>query len=153
MPWMRPACAPGVNPSTAAPTLKDRADQPYRFGIGQTAVSTSSTRMIANKQALADPIKKRKIDELVVLMQAVLDARDRVMVEMNIPGDKLELIVRKLPCMRAPTVAPLFNGEGYAIKIKEKKQNYKSHNTKYKQATNYKSKITNISMQCLLEFY
>jgi len=84
-------------------------------------ITTSSTRMIANKQALADPIKKRKIDELVMLIQAVLDARDRVMVEMNIPGDKLEVIVRELPCMRAPTVAPLFNGEGYAVKIAVKK--------------------------------
>ncbi len=84
-------------------------------------ITTSSTRMIANKQVLTEPAKKRKIDELVMLMQAVLDARDRVMVEMNIPGDKLELIVRKLPCMRAPTVAPLFNGEGYAVKIAVKK--------------------------------
>lgn len=82
---------------------------------------TSSTRVIANKQALADPVKKQKIDELVMLMQAVLDARERVMIEMNIPKKILEGIVKKLPCMRAPTVAPLYNGDGYAVKIAVKK--------------------------------
>ncbi len=82
---------------------------------------TSSTRVIANKQALVDPVKKQKIDELVMLMQAVLDARERVMLEMNIPGKILEVIVKKLPCMRAPTVAPLYNGDGYAVKIAVKK--------------------------------
>jgi ATP phosphoribosyltransferase len=51
------------------------------------------------------------------MIQAVLDARDRVMLEMNIPVDKFDQLVGELPCMRAPTVAPLYNDEGYAVKI------------------------------------
>lgn len=84
-------------------------------------LTTSSTRMIANKDAMADNWKRGKIDELLMLMRAVLDARERVMLEMNIPADKLDIIAARLPCMRAPTVAPLYNGDGYAVKVAVKR--------------------------------
>lgn len=82
---------------------------------------SSTTRLIANKQSMADPWKKAKMDELLMLMRSVLDARERVMLEMNIPKDKFDLIVGTLPCMRAPTVSPLYNNEGFAVKIAVKK--------------------------------
>ena len=81
----------------------------------------SSTRFIANKKALEDPWKREKIEELLMLFRAVLNARERVMLEMNVPADKFEEIVKILPCMRAPTVAPLYGDQGYAIKIAVKK--------------------------------
>ncbi len=76
----------------------------------------SSTRMIANRAALEVPEKKEKIEELVLLFQAVLNARQRVMLEMNVPKDKLEAVIRILPCMRAPTVAPLYQESGFSVK-------------------------------------
>ncbi len=82
----------------------------------------SSTRFIANKAALADPGKEEKIYELKMLFQAVFDARGRVMLEMNIPADKFKQIVRILPCMRSPTVAPLYKEEGFAVKVAVEKQ-------------------------------
>ena len=84
-------------------------------------VTESTTRLIANKSALADPWKKEKIDEMKMLFQAVLDARERVMLEMNIPKDKFEEIVNNLPCMRSPTVSELHSEQGYAVKIAVKK--------------------------------
>jgi ATP phosphoribosyltransferase len=81
----------------------------------------STTRMIVNKNAMADVEKKERIDELRMLMQAVLDAEERVMLEMNVPAAKLDAIVGELPCMRAPTVAPLYNNGWYAVKIAVKK--------------------------------
>ncbi len=51
-----------------------------------------------------------------MLFAAVLDARKRVMLEMNVPSDKLDEVVRTLPCMRAPTVSTLYRGLGYAVK-------------------------------------
>lgn len=77
----------------------------------------SSTRLIANREALNSPWKKVKIDELLMLITSVLNARQRVMLEMNIPADKLETVVKVLPCMRAPTVAPLYKEMGYAVKV------------------------------------
>ncbi|MBC7364419.1 MAG: ATP phosphoribosyltransferase [Candidatus Aminicenantes bacterium] len=76
----------------------------------------SSTRLIANPASLTTPWKKEKIEEILMLITSVLNARRRVMLEMNVPADKLEEIVRVLPCMRAPTVAPLFKERGYAVK-------------------------------------
>jgi ATP phosphoribosyltransferase len=77
----------------------------------------SSTRFIASRAAMNDPAKRDRIEELVMLFRAVLDGRDRVMLEMNIPKDCFQAIVNGLPAMRSPTVAPLFGDEGYAVKI------------------------------------
>ena len=82
----------------------------------------SSTRFIANKTALTDEWKHEKICELKMVFQAILDARGRVMLEMNVPSEKLEEIIKMLPCMRAPTVEPLYGEQGYAVKIAIKKQ-------------------------------
>ena len=85
-------------------------------------IMASSTRFIANTRVMQDLGKREKIEELVMLFQAVLNAKDRVMLEMNVPGDKLDEIVRILPCMRAPTVAPLFKDQGYAVKSAVKRE-------------------------------
>ena len=77
----------------------------------------SSTRFVASHAALADPAKRDRIEELAVLFRAVLDGRDRVMLEMNIPQDCFNEVVNGLPAMRSPTVAPLFGDGGYAVKI------------------------------------
>jgi ATP phosphoribosyltransferase len=77
---------------------------------------SSSTRLYANPDALDDPEKKEVIDRLVLLVRSVLEARQRVMVEVNVEDSTLESVLAALPCMRQPTVSPLANGEGYAVK-------------------------------------
>ena len=77
----------------------------------------SSTRFIASHAALADSEKRNRIEELTMLFRAVLDGRDRVMLEMNIPKDCFDAVVSGLPAMRSPTVSPLFGDGGYAVKI------------------------------------
>lgn len=81
----------------------------------------SSTRMYASKEAMADPEKKQKILELKMLFSAVLDARDRVMLEMNVSKEKFDTLVKAIPSMRSPTVSPLFGDSGYAVKTAVKK--------------------------------
>ena len=82
----------------------------------------SSTRFVASRAAMADKEKLRRIEELAMLFRAVLDGRDRVMLEMNVSKEKFGQIVAGLPSMRSPTVAPLYGDEGYAVKIAVKKQ-------------------------------
>lgn len=77
----------------------------------------SSTRMYASKEAMKNPQKKQKILELKMLFEAVLNARGRVMLEMNVAKDKFDSLVKGLPSMRSPTVSPLFGDNGYAVKI------------------------------------
>lgn len=81
----------------------------------------SSTRFVASKQAMADPFKKEKIGELAMLFKAVLDGRERVMLEMNVVETKFDELVEGLPAMRSPTVSPLLGDSGYAVKIAVKR--------------------------------
>jgi ATP phosphoribosyltransferase len=76
----------------------------------------SSTRFVASRSALADAEKRARIEELAMLFRAVLDGRDRVMLEMNIPKEQFESLA-SLPAMRSPTVAALYSDAGYAVKI------------------------------------
>ncbi|HZK20243.1 MAG TPA: ATP phosphoribosyltransferase [Treponemataceae bacterium] len=84
-------------------------------------IMTSSTRMFASKEALKNPDKKQKIMELKMLFEAVLEARDKVMLEMNVIVSSFEKLVKAIPAMRSPTVSPLYGDDGYAIKVAVKK--------------------------------
>jgi ATP phosphoribosyltransferase len=77
----------------------------------------SSTCMFASKEAMKDPAKKQKIMELKMLFEAVMDARDRVMLEMNVGKADFDKLVKGIPAMRSPTVSPLFGNDGFAVKI------------------------------------
>ncbi|HDS02403.1 MAG TPA: ATP phosphoribosyltransferase [Firmicutes bacterium] len=77
---------------------------------------TSQTVFVASPEALKDKEKKQKIDELSMLFTAVLDARKRVMLEMNVAPRLLDEVVALLPSMRSPTIAPLYKEAGYSVK-------------------------------------
>lgn len=82
---------------------------------------TSSTRMYASKEALKDPARKQKILELKMLFESVMNARERVMLEMNVAKDKFDGLIKALPSMKSPTISPLFGDDGYAVKIAVRK--------------------------------
>jgi len=56
------------------------------------------------------------VDEFVLLLNSVLDARKRVMLEMNVAASNLDAVLGMLPCMRMPTVMPLAGEGGFAVK-------------------------------------
>ncbi|MBD3248673.1 ATP phosphoribosyltransferase [Candidatus Woesearchaeota archaeon] len=78
-------------------------------------IMKSSTRLIANNESMKNPWKKKKIEELKIILKSILIARKKVMIEMNVEGDKLEEVIKILPCMKSPTVNKLYTG-GYAVK-------------------------------------
>jgi ATP phosphoribosyltransferase len=104
-----------IDNTSSGQTLKDNGLKI----IGE--ILESSTRFVASHAALADPEKRNRVEELAMLFHAVLDGRNRVMLEMNIPKDRFETVINSLPAMRSPTVAPLFGDSGYAVKIAVKK--------------------------------
>ncbi|HEV8480886.1 MAG TPA: ATP phosphoribosyltransferase [Candidatus Eisenbacteria bacterium] len=77
---------------------------------------TSSTRLYANPRALDDGPRAEALRRFVVLLTSVLEARRRVMLEVNVQPSCLEAVVAMLPCMRQPTVAPLHGNSGFAVK-------------------------------------
>ena len=79
-------------------------------------VMRSSTRLYAHRAAMDDAGRRRRIDDLVLLLRSALDARSRVMLEVNVPHDQLDSIVAILPCMKKPTLARLHGDDSYAVK-------------------------------------
>lgn len=79
-------------------------------------VMRSSTRLFANRRALDNPEKRQRIDDLVLCLQAVLEARGRAMVELNVSTADMQAVVDALPCMRQPTVSSLSGDTGYAVR-------------------------------------
>ncbi|NOZ94132.1 MAG: ATP phosphoribosyltransferase, partial [Acidobacteria bacterium] len=76
----------------------------------------SSTRLYAHPAALGDPGRRTAVDELVLLLRSVLEARRRVMVEVNVTAARLEELLAVLPCMREPTISRLAGESGFAVK-------------------------------------
>lgn len=79
-------------------------------------VMRSSTRLYASVPAMNDPAKKAAIEDLALVLRSVLDARKRVMLELNVPAAQLEAVIAVLPCMKRPTVSPLAGDGGFAVK-------------------------------------
>ena len=77
----------------------------------------SSTRLYANPAALDEPAHRARIEDLVLLLRSVLEARRRVMLELNVPPERLDAVVAVLPSMRKPTVSRLHDEEGYAVRV------------------------------------
>jgi ATP phosphoribosyltransferase len=78
---------------------------------------TSSTRLYANPAAMDDRARRAAIEGFALLLRSVLDARRRVMVEVNVSADALEAVCAALPSMREPTIASLHGNAGFAVKV------------------------------------
>ena len=65
------------------------------------------TRLISNMETLSDPWKRGKIEQISMLLQASLQARQQVALKMNAPEKDLPQIVALLPSLHAPTVSQL----------------------------------------------
>lgn len=76
----------------------------------------SSTRLYANQAAVADPARNGAVQDLALLLASALEARNRVMLELNVSSDDFDSVVPALPCMREPTISRLHGGDGYAIR-------------------------------------
>jgi len=85
-------------------------------------IMTSTTKLIANKKSWEDQEKRKKINNIAMLLQGALNADNKVGVKMNVPKDHLENIIKCLPAIRQPTVSSLADSDWYAIEtiIEEK---------------------------------
>jgi ATP phosphoribosyltransferase len=75
----------------------------------------SHTELIANPAAAEDPVRRHAMEQLQTLLQGALEARDDVLVKLNVAADQLAGVIEVLPSMRAPTVSELFGGGGFAV--------------------------------------
>jgi ATP phosphoribosyltransferase len=75
----------------------------------------SNPKLIANRTAWQDPWKRKKIEQISVLMQGALRAHRLVGLKMNVPAGEVEKVVALLPSLNAPTVSPLYQQEWFSV--------------------------------------
>jgi len=78
-------------------------------------VMTSTTQLIANKDAWADPWKKDKIERINLMLQAVLEAEGKVGLMLNVRKDHLDKVLKILPALKNPTISPLSDPDWVAL--------------------------------------
>lgn len=78
-------------------------------------VLTSTTRLIANKDAWADKDKRAKIEQMAMLLAGALNAENKVLLKMNAKKGDVAAICNVLPALHAPTVNPLGDPSWVAI--------------------------------------
>ena len=78
-------------------------------------ILTSFTELVANADSYADPEKRHAMEQLHRLLQGTLEARGKVLVKMNVPADRLDVVIDLIPSMKSPTVNELFRGAGFAV--------------------------------------
>jgi ATP phosphoribosyltransferase len=79
-------------------------------------IGRSSTRLYASKAAYDDSQLREEISTVAAFVRAALEARRRMIIEANVPLDRLDAVLAVLPAMLAPTIMPLLNDGGYAVK-------------------------------------
>ncbi len=76
----------------------------------------STTRLFASRAAMEDQGKATRINEFVLLLQSVLHARQRVMLDLNVAHENLDAVVQRLPCLKQPTISGLNENGWYAVR-------------------------------------
>jgi len=75
----------------------------------------SNTQLIASKEAMADPWKRDKIENIAMLLQGALKADRIVGLKMNVPHKLLDELINVLPSVTAPTIAQLYKQDWFSV--------------------------------------
>ncbi|MCS7150309.1 MAG: ATP phosphoribosyltransferase [Caldimicrobium sp.] len=74
-------------------------------------------QLIANSNSWEDPWKRKKIQQLALLLKGALNSHKRVGLKMNVPANNLERVIALLPSITSPTIAKLYDQNWYALEI------------------------------------
>ncbi len=77
----------------------------------------TNTQLIVNHEAWKDPQKKKKIEQISLLLQGALLGEKMVGVKMNVPQKRMEEVIELLPSLNAPTVASLYQSEWFSVEV------------------------------------
>ena len=75
----------------------------------------STTRFITNEKSYADPWKKQKMDDLVLMLRGAMAAEGRVGLMMNARQDNLPAVLKILPALQTPTISTLADATWVAV--------------------------------------
>ncbi len=78
-------------------------------------VFESNTQVIANKTAWTDAGKRRKIENLALMLRGAMEAKERVGLMLNVRKEDLDRVLAVLPALKRPTISPLSDPEWLAV--------------------------------------
>lgn len=78
---------------------------------------TSTTRLIANKEAWKDDFKREKIEAIALLLKGAIEGREKVGLKMNLSTNALDEALGLLPAEKSPTVNPLADKNFVAVEV------------------------------------
>ncbi len=87
-----------------------------KLRIVDTLLETN-TKLIANKESWANPEKRKKIENIALLLRSALMADKMVGLKLNIERDKVDSIIASLPALRNPTISPLSCDKFVALEV------------------------------------
>jgi len=77
-------------------------------------ILTSYTELIANRASWENPTKRHAMQQIMTLLTGTLEARDKVLLKLNVGEASYEAVLALLPAAKSPTVARLASGD-YAV--------------------------------------
>ena len=78
-------------------------------------VLESNTQLIANLDAWKDPFKRRKLEDIRMLLEGAINALSKVGLMLNVEKKNLEAVLAVLPALKNPTISHLSNADWLAV--------------------------------------
>jgi ATP phosphoribosyltransferase len=78
-------------------------------------VLESATVFIMNRKAAADPAKREKAENLVLMLQGAIAAATRVGLMLNVRRENLDAVLAALPALKNPTISSLSDSDWVAV--------------------------------------
>src|SRR6201993_281819 len=75
----------------------------------------STTRFITNERSYAEPWKKQKMDDMVLMLRGAMAAEGKVGLMMNVPKERLASVLKVLPALQNPPASALSNPDWVAV--------------------------------------
>jgi ATP phosphoribosyltransferase len=75
----------------------------------------TNTQLIVNHDAWNNDAKRTKVEQIALLLKGALLGEKLVGLKMNVPEERIEIIMPLLPSLNAPTVAHLYNSNWFSV--------------------------------------
>ena len=77
----------------------------------------TNTQLIVNRKAWQNSEKRKKVEQIALLLQGALLGEKMVGVKMNVPQGRMEEVIALLPILNAPTVASLYQSDWFPVEV------------------------------------
>jgi ATP phosphoribosyltransferase len=78
-------------------------------------VMESNTQLIVNQESWRDPRKRRKLEDLKMLLEGAINALGKVGLMLNVHKDNLAAVLAVLPALKRPTISHLSDEQWLAV--------------------------------------